>query len=220
MALPDDTLAWLDRWYARCGGERMIPEAKEEKATVQASSDRFVIDGRSSRFTVRAYAAGVLSVMAHNPTIGIGEFSGEVKFAPEQLNAGGLRVAIKSTSLAARGDVSDRDRKEMERIMNQEVLESAKFPEILYESSLITVSKQGDALYAASMDGELSLHGVRRKLPITARVAMQGSTLRASGEFSMRQSDFGIKLVSVAGGAIKLKDELTFSFEVAARRQE
>jgi polyisoprenoid-binding protein YceI len=158
--------------------------------------------------------------MAHNPTIGIGEFSGEVKFAPEQLNAGGLRVAIKSTSLAARGDVSDRDRKEMERIMNQEVLESAKFPEILYESSLITVSKQGDALYAASMDGELSLHGVRRKLPITARVAMQGSTLRASGEFSMRQSDFGIKLVSVAGGAIKLKDELTFSFEVAARRQE
>jgi hypothetical protein len=49
---------------------------------------------------------------------------------------------------------------------------------------------------------------------------MQGSTLRASGEFSMRQSDFGIKLVSVAGGAIKLKDELTFSFEVAARRQE
>jgi polyisoprenoid-binding protein YceI len=108
----------------------------------------------------------------------------------------------------------------MERIMNQEVLESAKFPEILYESSLITVSKQGDALYAASMDGELSLHGVRRKLPITARVAMQGSTLRASGEFSMRQSDFGIKLVSVAGGAIKLKDELTFSFEVAARRQE
>lgn len=92
--------------------------------------------------------------------------------------------------------------------LNQEVLKSAKFPGILYESSLITVSKQGDALYAASMDGELSLHGVRRKLPITARVAMQGSTLRASGEFSIRQSDFGIKLVSVAGGAIKLKTSL------------
>jgi polyisoprenoid-binding protein YceI len=198
----------------------MTPEANEQTATVQPSSDRFVIDGRSSRFTVRAYAAGVLSVMGHDPTIGIGEFSGEVKFTPEQLNAGGLRLTIKSTSLAVQDDVSDRDRGEMERIMNQEVLESAKFPEILYESSLITVSKQGDALYSASLDGELSLHGVRRKLPITARVAMQGSSLRASGEFTLHQSDFGIKLVSVAGGAIKLKDELKFSFEMVARRQE
>ena len=37
---------------------------------------------------------------------------------------------------------------------------------------------------------------------------MLGNMLRASGEFSLNQTDFGIKLVSVAGGALKLKDEL------------
>jgi hypothetical protein len=44
--------------------------------------------------------------------------------------------------------------------------------------------------------------------------------LRASGDFILRQADYQIKLVSVAGGALKLKDELKFSFEIVARKQE
>jgi hypothetical protein len=44
--------------------------------------------------------------------------------------------------------------------------------------------------------------------------------LRASGEFLLSQSSYGIKPVSVAGGALKLKDELKFSFEIVARKQE
>ena len=198
----------------------MIPETKEQPATVEGSAGVFVIDGRSSRFTVRAVAAGMLSAMGHNPTIGIRDFSGELKFSPEQLNAGAFRLAIRSSSLAVQDDISDRDRREMERLMNEEVLESAKFPEILYESAQISVSTMGDALYSAQMNGELTLHGIKRSVPITARVAMMGSMLRASGNFALRQSDYGIKPVTVAGGALKLKDELKFSFEVVARKQE
>lgn len=198
----------------------MIPETKEQPATVEGITDLFVIDGRASRFTVRAVAAGMLSAMGHNPTIGIRDFSGEVKFSPEQLNAGAFRLAIKSSSLAVQDDISDRDRREMERLMNEEVLESAKFPEILYESAQISVSTMGDALYSAQMNGELTLHGIKRSVPITARVAMMGSMLRASGNFALRQSDYGIKPVTVAGGALKLKDELSFSFEIVARKQE
>jgi hypothetical protein len=44
--------------------------------------------------------------------------------------------------------------------------------------------------------------------------------LRASGDFSLSQSDYAIKPVSVAGGALKVKDELKFDFEIVARRQE
>jgi polyisoprenoid-binding protein YceI len=198
----------------------MIPETKEQPATVEGSAGVFVIDGRSSRFTVRAVAAGMLSAMGHNPTIGIRDFSGELKFSPEQLNAGAFRLAIRSSSLAVQDDISDRDRREMERLMNEEVLESAKFPEILYESAQISVSTMGDALYSAQMNGELTLHGIKRSVPITARVAMMGSMLRASGNFALRQSDYGIKPVTVAGGALKLKDELSFSFEIVARKQE
>ena len=47
-----------------------------------------------------------------------------------------------------------------------------------------------------------------------------GDTLRANGEFALRQSDYRIKLASVAGGALKLKDELKFTFDIVARRKQ
>lgn len=187
---------------------------------VEAVSDHYTVDGRSSRFTVRAFATGMLAAMGHNPTIGVRDLKGEVDFNPEQLRAGSFRLAIQASSLSVQDDISDKDRREIERIMNQDVLETAKFPEITYSSSAISIAKIGDMLYSATLNGDLTLHGVTRGQTIVARVAALGSMLRASGEFTLSQTDYGIKLVSVAGGAIKLKDEIKFSFEIVARRPE
>jgi polyisoprenoid-binding protein YceI len=186
----------------------------------KAVADRFIVDGRASRFTLRAFATGILAAMGHNPVISIREFSGELKFDPDQLKADAFRLVIKSKSLTADEDISDRDRREMERLMHQEVLESAKFPEIVYDASAIPVTKIGDTLFSAALDGNLALHGVTRIEPIVARVALMGSMLRASGEFSLSQAKYEIKPVSVAGGALKLKDELKLQFEIVARKQE
>jgi polyisoprenoid-binding protein YceI len=182
--------------------------------------DRYVIDGRASRFTVRAFATGLLAKMGHNPTIGIRDLSGELTFDPDKLEAASFRIVIKSASLSVQDDISSKDLREMERLMNQEVLETEKFPEILYEASAITVTKMADMLYSATLNGNLTMHGVTRSQPIVTRVALLGSMLRASGDFSLNQTDYNIKFVSVAGGALKLKDELTFSFEIVARKQE
>ncbi len=186
----------------------------------QASTHHYVIDARSSRFTVHACAAGLLAAMGHNPTIGIRDFSGEMKFNPDELEAGSLKIIVKSSSLSVQDDISAKDLREMERLMNQEVLETRNFPEILYEAPIISVTKMADTLYSAMLNGNLTLHGVSRTQPINVRVALLGSMLRASGDFSLKQTDYDIRLVSVAGGALKLKDELRFSFEIVARRQE
>ncbi|MBV8114773.1 MAG: YceI family protein [Silvibacterium sp.] len=180
----------------------------------------YVIDGRASRFTVRAFASGLLSAMGHNPTIAIRDFTGGMDFDPDKLDASAFQLAIKASSLSVQDDISAQDRREMERLMNEEVLESTKFTEIRYEAAAISISSISDMLYTANLDGQLTLHGVTRPQPIVARVALFGSMLRASGEFALKQTDYGIKLVSVAGGALKLKDELKFSFEIVARRQE
>ena len=45
-----------------------------------------------------------------------------------------------------------------------------------------------------------------------------GDMLRANGEFTSAQSNYGIKPVSVAGGTLKLKDELKFCFDIVARK--
>jgi len=187
---------------------------------VNKTTDLYQIDGRSSRFTVRAFATGLLSSMGHNPTIGIGGFTGHFEFNPEKLEAGSFRLAIKSSSLAVQDDISDKDRREMERLMNQEVLETSKFAEILYEAPSISVTKISDTLYSAALNGNLTMRGVTRSQPISARISLLGNMLRASGDFTLGQSAYNIKPVSVAGGTLKLKDELKFSFEIVARKQE
>ena len=81
--------------------------------------DGYVIDSRSSRFTVQAFATGLLARMGHNPTIGIRDFSGEMKFDPDKLEAGGFRLVIKSASLSVQDDISDKDLREIERLMKR-----------------------------------------------------------------------------------------------------
>ena len=181
---------------------------------------RFVMDARRSRFTVQAFAAGMLSAMGHNPTIGIRTFSGEVEFDPEDPAAGPLRLTIQAASLEVLDDVSDRDRREMEKLMKNDVLDVARFPQIAYESSDISLKKLSESLYTAAIIGELSFHGATRRQPLAARIVDSGDMLRASGDFTLKQSDFQIKPISVAGGALKLKDELRFAFEMIARRQD
>ncbi|PYV57590.1 MAG: hypothetical protein DMG91_06200 [Acidobacteria bacterium] len=70
------------------------------------------------------------------------------------------------------------------------------------------------------MNGELTLHGVTRPQPVGATLAVDHKTLRASGDFSLRQSDYQIKLVSSIGGALKVKDELRCSFNIVAEKSE
>src|SRR6201993_5312096 len=157
-----------------------------EENLPQTAATHYTIDGRASRFTLRAFATGLLSSMGHNPTIAIRDFSGGMDFDSEKLEAGRFHLTIKTSSLAVQDDIIPKDRREMERLMNEEVLESAKFPEIRYEAPAVSVRRVSDMLYVANLDGELSLHGVTRRQPLTARVTLLGSMLRASGEFALR----------------------------------
>jgi polyisoprenoid-binding protein YceI len=184
------------------------------------SLHHYVVDSRASRFTVQAFATGILSAMGHNPKIGIRTFSGEVDFSPETTEGSGFRLKMQANSLSVLDDVSDKDRREIERMMNDQVLELAKYPEILYEAATVSVKRIESSLYTATLNGSLSFRGVTRNQPVPARIAEFGDMLRASGEFTMRQSDYGIKPISVAGGALKVKDELKFSFEMVARKKE
>ncbi len=193
------------------------PSAVEQAET---ATDLFIIDGRASRFTVRAFVTGLLSSMGHSPTFAIGAFGGEVKFNPDKPEAGSFRLAVQASSLSVQDDISDKDRREIERLMNQEVLETSQFAEILYEAPSISVTTMSDSLYSATLNGKLTLHGTTRSQPIPARVVLLGSMLRASGEFTLSQSAYNLRPVSVAGGALKIKDELKFSFEIVARKQE
>jgi polyisoprenoid-binding protein YceI len=184
------------------------------------STARYIIDPRLSRFTVQAYAGGFLSGFGHNPSIAIRDFTGDAAFSPDALEESSLCVKIRADSLEVTNDVSDKDRQEIERTMKDNVLQAAQYPEIQYESSVASVSELGPSRYRINLSGKLSMHGVTHDQPLVADMSVNGDTLRAFGSFSVLQSDYGIKLVSVAGGVLKVKDELKCSFDIAARKHQ
>jgi polyisoprenoid-binding protein YceI len=185
----------------------------------EAATVRYLTDGKGSRFTVRAFATGLLSAFGHNPTIALPDFDCEILLNSEAVEQSSLRMVIHSAALTVTDDISKQDRDEINRRMRDEVLESDSFPDIVYECSRLSASKTGEGLYWVALNGDLTLRGVKRSQVVSARVSVNDSVLRATGEFSLRPSDYEIQPVSAVGGAVKLKDELKLSFDISARKQ-
>ncbi len=177
----------------------------------------YLIDPQASRFTVRAFAGGPLSAMGHNPTFAIRDFSGEVEYDPDAPASSALRLVVKADTLALTNNVNDKDRRQIERATRDEVLESGKFPEITYQCPASRVSTIGPMQFTLS--GDLTLHGVARAQTVSVRVYLMGDALRGQGEATVRQSDYGLRLVSVAGGMLKVKDEVKLTYDILARRE-
>jgi len=181
---------------------------------------KFLIDPVASRFTVQAFATGIFSSFGHNPTIGMRDYDGEIQFVPETYENALVRLTVRTSAMEVLDEMKNDDRKKLEKEMYENVLDIQHFPLAVYESKEITVNKLSNDLFQARVSGDLSFHGVTRGQPVEARVTSIGSILRISGEFPLRQSDYDIKAFSFAGGALRLKDEIKFKFELVARQQE
>jgi polyisoprenoid-binding protein YceI len=180
------------------------------------SAVRYRIDPRQSKFVLQAFAEGMLSVFGHNPTIAIQGFGGDARCVPGTLQEASVLMLVQANSLAVIGKVSEKDRLEIERGMREDVLEIARYPEIVFMSESVSASPVAAGQFQARIAGSLTLHGVTREHRIDARVTVNGGSLRAGGEFGLRQSDYNIKPVSVMGGTLKVKDDLKFSFDIRA----
>lgn len=189
-------------------------------ATTSSSSLlQYRIDPAQSRLMVHAFAEGLLSAFGHDPVFKVRNWSGELQFEPETLEAAAVKVAVKADSLAVVNEVKEKDRLEIERTLRQEVLETNKYPEVTLTSTRVTLARIADKRYRATVIGDLTLHGVtQRNLWISGELTIGESDLRVKGEFTLKQKDYGIKLVSVAGGTLKVKNEVKCSFDVLAVR--
>lgn len=194
--------------------------AIDPNVNAEAATAHYIIEARGSTFRVKATATGMLSALGHSPTIALPEFEGEIFLSLEAIEKSSLRMVIRADVLTVMDDVSEKDRQEINRKMHQEVLESDSYSEIIYECNKVSGSKSGDGQYAVALNGELTLRGITQTQVVAARVSVNGSNLRATGDFSIRQSDYEIRPVTALGGAIKLKDELKFAFDISGRKQE
>jgi len=125
--------------------------------------------------------------------------------------ATGAKFVVDARTLRVRdSDVSDKDRAEIQATMlGPKVLDSERFHEIRFHST--EVNRLGTDKW--NLRGDLTLHGQTR--PVEATVERHNNVYRGSTQ--LRQKDFGIKPVSVAGGSVKVKDEVRVEFEISGK---
>ena len=175
------------------------------------------INSSRSRLMIKAFASGILSSFGHDPTFAARNISGEISFSEEAPEQSHLLLNVRADSLQLTDDVSAKDREEILRTMREQVLEMEQYPEIIFESKGVTANKIYEGTYRVTIEGALTLHGQTNTEKLDSNVTVAGGHIRANGDLKIRQTDYGIKLVSVAGGSLKIKDELKITFDIVAQ---
>jgi polyisoprenoid-binding protein YceI len=188
-------------------------------AGAQSKARTYSIVAGESSFWVFVGKAGIFSGLAHNHEIGVKSFTGRVTIPATGTSAATLELEADAKSLAVLDkEVSDKDRTEIYNSMHTAVLESARYPKITFRSASVTdVKETGSNNVTFILNGDLTLHGVTRRIavPVTATITPQ--QLKASGKYTLRQTDFGIRPYSAAGGTIKVKNEVVVNFAIVAK---
>ncbi len=190
-------------------------------ASAQSKARTYTIVAAESSFWVFAGKSGLLSALAHDHEIGVKSFTGRVVVPESGASNGSLELDIDAKSLAVLDQkVSEEDRKKIFDAMHNEVLESAKHQKIMFKSvSVSDVKRTGNDSYSFTLSGDLTLHGVMKRIAIPVNATITPQQLRATGKYPLKQTDYGIKPYSTAGGTIKVKNEMVVNFSIVAKAQ-
>jgi len=171
-----------------------------------AFAQRAAIDVARSSLTVHVFKAGFFSAFGHDHQIRAPIKAGWIDHGPA---SPGIEFVVSTQAMTVLDpDLSSQKRAEVQETMQgPKVLDSAHFPEIRFRSISVRAAGRGRWL----VEGELTLHGATQSLTVTAE-QKDGRYLGVTG---LRQRPFGMVPISVAGGTIKVKDEMRLEFDVA-----
>ena len=163
------------------------------------------IDVQRSKMTVYVYKQGLFSFLADNHVIDApiasGSFDAQRRRVEITVDAAKMRVLDPRLSADKRSTVQA-------NMVGPQVLDAAKYPVIAFQSTRIDGSGKG----AWTVSGNLQLHGQTH--PATFQVQSDGAG-RVTGSATVRQTDFGIAPIKIAGGAVSVKDDVRVEFEIA-----
>jgi polyisoprenoid-binding protein YceI len=185
----------------------------------QSRTRTYTIVPSESSFWVFVGKAGLFSAFAHDHEIGVKSFSGRVVVPEAGASGGSLEIEVDAPSLAVLDKKpSEEDKKKIFDSMHNEVLESAKHQKITFKSvSVSDVKQTGNEAYSFVINGDLTLRGVTKRIAVPVSATITPQQLRATGEYTLKQTDYGIKPYSAAGGTIKVKNEVVVNFNIVAK---
>jgi polyisoprenoid-binding protein YceI len=96
------------------------------------------------------------------------------------------------------------------RMLSNEVLDAAQYPQIRFTSTGFKLQGSGQL----QVTGNMQIHGRAHPVTVQVKVRSHGRQTEFDGEFNVRQTDYGIEPESVAGGMVKVKDSITIKFHI------
>jgi polyisoprenoid-binding protein YceI len=162
------------------------------------------IDTARSSITIHVGKAGLLSAASHDHWINAPIASGSI----QESDALAVDFKVESARMTVKPDpkVDAKTQATIQKDMEQMTLDTKHYPEISFQSSRVEPSGPNQW----NVEGNLTLHGVTRSI----HVIVKRSEGAYSGHTVLKQTDFGIKPITVAGGMVKVKNEIEIDFHV------
>lgn len=161
---------------------------------------------QNGRLIVKTYREGMAKKVGHDLIIEVGQWSADVTVG-EDPSATTVTASAQVGSLNPVQGVggvkplSDGDKADIKKNITNKVLTS---PEVSFKSS--SVKATGNS---ATVSGDLTIMG--RSQPVDVQLSESGGKIK--GNFSVVQSNFGIKPFSAMMGALKVSDRVDVEFE-------
>jgi polyisoprenoid-binding protein YceI len=192
----------------------------------QAAETRvYKIDGQSSSADIIVKRGGSLARFGHDHIISVTDVFGFILVNEEEIIESKAdlifdlsKLVVDETASRNRYQLdtspSKKDIENTQHNMHNKVLETMQHPEAYLSISVTGVSQ--DVLH---VDADIFLHGLKNHVPVDVKTTGLGTErLSLSGQFSLLQSDFGIRPLSILGGGLKVMDNLEIHFNLQANK--
>jgi len=162
------------------------------------------IDPERSSLTVHVFKSGLFSAFGDNHEISAPIASGSVEDgATPQVE---ISVDARLMTVRDPGFAPERRSEVQKRMLGPEVLDVARFAEIKFRSTAVKPL----AARHWRVEGVLSLHG--QSVPLSFEVTTAEGRVR--GVATVSQRAFGIEPISIAGGTVKVRDDVKIDFDI------
>lgn len=172
-----------------------------------AQPQQRAIDVHASTMTVRVSKAGLFSALGHDHEIVAPISGGSVNAMARQVN-----VSVNAAALKVKdADISETDRAQIQTTMlGPEVLDVQHYSTISFRA--IRAEATGPSTW--TVEGNLTLHGRTRPVVIVVRE----NSGHYIGSSRFKQTAFDITPIKVAGGTIRVKDEIRIDVDIQLAR--
>ncbi len=168
----------------------------------------------TSRFEVKTGTAGLFGFAGHEHLVRAQHPSGRIIYRPNSPADSRVEIVVAAESLVVLTPPDTAEIRKVTEAMRTEILRVDRYPVIRFASTTVTPTSEG-----LRVQGQLTLAGATRDVAAELRLDIAADTLRATGRFSVKQTDFGIRPYRGGpGGTVRVADRVIIELEAVGLR--